>query len=228
MHDPADDPADAPAHDLANDLAGRRKEYETAGLDAFEMAPLPMDQWRVWFDQAAEAGCVEPNAFVLSTVDGDGAPQSRYVLARGADARGFTFFTNYASAKSDQLRRSPLVALLFTWLQLHRQVRVSGTVERLGAFESDAYFATRPRSSQIGAWASPQSQVLADRAALDELVAEVDARFAGTKVPRPPQWGGWVVRPTGFEFWQGRPSRLHDRVRYRLADGHWQIERLAP
>ena len=212
-----------------SDLAGRRSEYETAGLDDSDLAPSPLDQWQTWFEQATEAGCVEPNAFVLSTVDTDGFPQSRYLLARGADERGFSFFTNYESAKSSQLAADGRVALLFTWLQLHRQVRVTGVAERLPEAESDEYFASRPRSSQVGAWASPQSHVLADRAALDARVAQMEATFAGVaEVPRPPQWGGWLVRPTAFEFWQGRPSRLHDRLRYRVVDGRWHIERLAP
>lgn len=212
-----------------SDIAGRRSEYETAGLDDSDLAPSPLDQWQMWFEQATEAGCVEPNAFVLSTVDTDGFPQSRYLLARGADERGFSFFTNYESAKSSQLAADGRVALLFTWLQLHRQVRVTGVAERLPEAESDEYFASRPRSSQVGAWASPQSYVLADRAALDERVAQMEATFAGVaEVPRPPQWGGWLVRPTMFEFWQGRPSRLHDRLRYRVVDGRWHIERLAP
>jgi pyridoxamine 5'-phosphate oxidase len=162
-------------------------------------------------------------------VDGDGSPQSRYLLARGADERGFSFYTNYTSAKSEQMDTNGRVAMLFTWLQLHRQVRVTGVVERLPEDESDEYFASRPRSSQIGAWASPQSQVLADRAALDARVAEMESTFAGVEVvPRPVSWGGWLMRPTMFEFWQGRPSRLHDRLRYRAADGRWHIERLAP
>jgi pyridoxamine 5'-phosphate oxidase len=212
-----------------SDLAGRRNEYETAGLDESDLAPSPIDQWRAWFDQASAAGCVEPNAFVLATVDADGSPQSRYLLARGADERGFSFFTNYASAKSDQMDTNGRVAMLFTWLQLHRQVRVTGVVERLPEAESDEYFASRPRSSQIGAWSSPQSQVLADRAALDARVAEMESTFADVEVvPRPVWWGGWLMRPTMFEFWQGRPSRLHDRLRYRAADGRWNIERLAP
>jgi pyridoxamine 5'-phosphate oxidase len=212
-----------------SDLAGRRSEYETAGLDASDLAPSPIDQWRAWFEQASEAGCVEPNAFVLATVDADGSPQSRYLLARGADERGFSFYTNYTSAKSEQMDTNGRVAMLFTWLQLHRQVRVTGVVERLPEAESDEYFASRPRSSQIGAWASPQSQVLADRAALDARVAEMESTFAGVEVvPRPVSWGGWLMRPTMFEFWQGRPSRLHDRLRYRAADGRWHIERLAP
>ncbi len=212
-----------------SDLASRRADYESAGLDVGDVDRNPMVQWQQWYDQASSAGCVEPNAFVLSTIDASGAPQSRYLLARGADERGFAFFTNYESAKSAQLVAEPRAAMLFTWLQLHRQTRVVGVVERLPDVESDAYFASRPRSSQIGAWSSPQSQVLADRASLEDRVAQFEQTFATVdEIPRPAYWGGWLLRPVMLEFWQGRPSRLHDRVRYRLADDEWVIERLAP
>lgn len=213
------------------DLARRREEYETAGLDTADVVADPIEQWRRWYDQAASAGCVEPNAFVLATVDADGFPQTRYLLARGADANGFVFYTNYESAKSAQLNAHPQASMLFTWLQLHRQVRIVGTVTRASAVESDTYFASRPRSSQLGAWASPQSQPLPDRAALDRRVAEIAATFADVdEVPRPAFWGGWRLDPISIELWQGRPSRLHDRLRYtRPASGQaWALQRLAP
>jgi len=222
-------------------LASRRHDYETAGLDVADVLADPMAQWHVWFEQATDTGCVEPNAFVLATVDTDGYPQSRYLLARGADERGFSFFTNFDSAKSRQLAAHPKVSMLFTWLQLHRQVRVVGTAERVPDDESDEYFASRPRSSQLGAWASPQSTVLAGRDQLDERVADMEQTFADVaEVPRPVFWGGWLMRPVAWEFWQGRPSRLHDRLRYRRVDAvdaagtdgtpdvSWVIERLAP
>ena len=216
-------------------IRDRRIQYETAGLDVADLRPDPISQWQHWYAQAEEAGCVEPNAMVISTAGLDGLPDTRYVLARGVSAAGITFFTNYESVKSAEMERESGVAALFTWLQLHRQMKIRGRVTRVSAEASDAYFATRPRASQVGAWASPQSTVLADRAELDARVAEVEARFAGIEVlPRPENWGGWLLAPIEAEVWQGRPSRLHDRFRYRRlgdgdgADGAWITERLAP
>lgn len=208
-------------------LRDRRVQYETAGLDRNDLHPDPMTQWQRWYDEAESAGVTEPNAMTLSTIDTDGVPDSRVVLARGADERGFVFYTNLESVKSKQLKNGGASAV-FAWLDLHRQARVRGSVERVSDAESDGYFASRPRGSQIGAWASPQSQPIADRAELEQLVESTTQRFEGVAVPRPPYWGGFLLRPTSFEFWQGRPSRLHDRFRYTLTNGRWMIERLAP
>ena len=208
-------------------LRDRRVQYETAGLDRDDLHVDPMAQWQRWYDEAESAGVTEPNAMTLSTIGAEGIPDSRVVLARGADERGFVFYTNLESVKSQQLASGGASAV-FAWLDLHRQVRVRGSVERVSDAESDGYFASRPRGSQIGAWASPQSQPIADRAVLEQLVEETTRRFEGVEVPRPPHWGGFLLRPTAFEFWQGRPSRLHDRFRYTLANATWGVERLAP
>lgn len=214
-----------------SDLPSRREEYESTGLDVGDVAADPMQQWQRWYTDACAAQCTEPHAFVLSTVDSDGWPQARYLLVRGADDRGFAFFTNYESPKSQQLAASGRASMLFTWLQLHRQVRVSGSVVRLPESESDIYFASRPRESQIGAWSSPQSEPIPDREWLESRVTQMAATFGDGDIARPVFWGGWLLRPHLFEFWQGRPSRLHDRIRYALVDGPdggWQITRLAP
>jgi len=213
----------------SSSLSSRRVQYETAGLDVADVAADPITQWTQWYDEAATAGVAEPNAMVLATVDRDGRPDARFVLVRGADERGFVLYTNLHSEKSAQLAGQPHAAGVFSWLDLHRQVRVRGPVERATDAEADAYFAGRPRDSQIGAWASPQSEPLADRAALDARIADVAARFEGEDVPRPPFWGGWRLGLAEVEFWQGRPSRLHDRVRYTpTGDGTWTTTRLAP
>ncbi|HEX7298961.1 MAG TPA: pyridoxamine 5'-phosphate oxidase [Solirubrobacteraceae bacterium] len=209
-------------------LEGERRDYEGGELDPARVAVDPVEQFRAWFQDAREAGVYEPEAMTVSTVGADGRPSSRYVLLRGLDERGFAFYTNYQSAKGQALSERPHAALTFGWLALHRSVRVEGPAARLPEQESDAYFAARPRAAQISAWASPQSTVIAGRDALDRAVVEIEARFAGQDVPRPPHWGGFVVAPERVEFWQGRSGRLHDRVRYERDGGGWRIERLAP
>ncbi|MEA2246928.1 MAG: pyridoxamine 5-phosphate oxidase [Solirubrobacteraceae bacterium] len=205
-----------------------RHEYETRGLDVSDLAPDPLAQFARWYEDAAAEGIYEPHAMTLSTAGPDGRPVSRYVLLRGMDDRGFQFFTSYRSAKARDLDARREAALTWGWLELHRQVRARGTVTRLPAAESDAYFESRPRGSQIAAWASPQSEVIAGREELERRVAEVEARFEGRPVPRPEHWGGYLLEPADVEFWQGRKSRLHDRLRYRRSGGAWIVERLAP
>ena len=208
----------------------RRVQYETAGLDRADLDSDPIVQWHAWYEQAASAGVAEPNAMTVATVDQHSAPDSRVVLARAVDARGFVFYTNYDSAKSQQILVNPVASGVFAWLDLHRQVRVRGTVQRIAETESDEYFASRPRESQIGAWASPQSQPIADRTIIETRMADFRAKFENQDVPRPASWGGWCLTPNAIEFWQGRPSRLHDRFIYTLdaATNQWQIQRLAP
>jgi pyridoxamine 5'-phosphate oxidase len=213
-------------------LAAVRRSLEAEGLSRDALDADPLVQFAAWFDHARTVGVHQPEAVALATVDAGGQPSVRLVLLRGADARGFVFFTNYESRKARELTADAKAALDFPWHQISRQVRVEGVVERVSADESDAYFASRPRSSQIGAWASAQSHVLADRAELLARVAAEEQRWADRVVERPPRWGGFRLRPTALEFWQGRDSRLHDRFRYErgldAATDGWHVQRLAP
>lgn len=224
------------------DLSRQRREYETVGVQPSDLDPDPFVQFARWMEDAQASGTAEPTAVVMSTADARGRPSARAVLLKALTGGGFVVFTNYDSRKGREVAVNPWAALTFTWLELSRQVRVEGHVERIDPEESDAYFATRPRGSQIGAWASPQSQPIADRAELDGYVAEATARFEGDDdVPRPPNWGGLRIVPVAIELWQGRGSRLHDRLVYVPADGEpepepgsparvarWRIERRAP
>jgi pyridoxamine 5'-phosphate oxidase len=208
-------------------LAGIRRDYEVLGLSEADVLADPLAQFRRWFDEARAVGLPEPNAMALATVDAAGQPAARTVLLKGLDRRGLTFFTNLESRKARELAANPKAALLFWWQAQARQVRFEGVIEAVEDAEADAYFASRPRGSQIGAWASAQSSVIAGRAALEAAEREIAARFPG-EVPRPPFWGGYRLVPGCVEFWQGRLNRLHDRLHYsRRADG-WTIERLAP
>lgn len=209
-------------------LARLRREYAATGLSADELDPDPVRQFAEWLHEAVEAGITEPNAMTLATADAGGRPSARTVLLKGYDARGFVFFTNYGSRKAREIAVNPQAALTFAWVQIHRQVVVTGAVRRVARKESAAYFATRPRGAQLSAWASPQSEVVPGRATLDQALAELEQRYDGRDVPCPPHWGGLRVVPDSVEFWQGRPDRLHDRLRYRRASRGWVVERLAP
>ena len=212
---------------LATSIADLRKSYERAELGEDDSQADPLAQFDRWLQEALAAAIPEPNAMTLATVGGDLRPSTRIVLVKGYDARGLVFFTNYDSRKGRELAGNPYAALQFHWVELERVVRIEGRIERTSAEESDTYYASRPLDSRIGAWASPQSEVIANREVLVANAAEAGARFQRDP-PRPPHWGGFRLVPDGWEFWQGRKSRLHDRLHYRLENGAWQRERLAP
>ncbi len=212
------------------DLTALRQNYARQALSEHDVLPDPVAQFAIWFQEAVDSQVSEPNAMTLATANRQGRPSARTVLLKGFDQSGFVFYTNYESRKGQELAENPQAALLFTWLTLERQVRMEGTVQKTDATESQIYFQKRPKSSQIGAWASPQSRVIADRSQLEIKEAELTDQYAGSVVlPLPPFWGGYRLVPDLIEFWQGRPSRLHDRICYTLREnGAWQLQRLAP
>ncbi len=212
-----------------SNISGIRKEYQLQTLNETDVHSNAIKQFDKWWSEAVQSEIVELNAMTLATATSNGLPSARIVLLKDYDENGFVFFTNYHSHKGMELDENPFASLVFFWKELERQVRIDGTVEKIPAAESDAYFNSRPPESRIGAWASPQSQVINSRQVIEENLTELQKSFAGKVIDRPAHWGGYIVKPTLIEFWQGRPGRLHDRIQYSaLADGAWKIERLAP
>ena len=213
-----------------NDIGSLRRDYTKAGLDRESMAADPLDQFRLWFEQARDAGIDEPNAMTLATADEEGRPSQRMVLLKAYDSEGYVFFTNYRSRKARHLAANPAASLLFPWIQLERQLIVEGTCEKIPAVQSLRYFASRPRGSRLGAWVSDQSSVISSRKILEMKLEEMKRKFGGGEIPLPDFWGGFRLRPRRYEFWQGRPSRLHDRFEYTpdSGDSSWNLARLSP
>jgi pyridoxamine 5'-phosphate oxidase len=210
-------------------ISSIRRDYQLASLDEASSAANPMDQFEHWWEEAIQSNIDEVNAFTLSTIDLTGAPTSRIVLLKGFTPAGFVFFTNYNSNKGKEIEANPIVSMNFFWKELERQVRITGTIKKVSTEESEQYFHSRPLGSQVGAWTSPQSQVIPDRAYLENLMNENLEKYKEGNVPLPPHWGGYIIHPTRMEFWQGRSSRLHDRLQYTLNEDHgWTKVRLAP
>jgi len=210
-------------------LAELRREYTKGGLRRADLDPLPLVQFQKWFEEALNSQLLEPSAMTLATADAEGRPSARIVLLKGADERGFLFFTNYEGRKGHELAANPRASLVFYWAELERQICIAGDVTKVSRTESEKYFALRPRGSQLGACVSKQSSAVADRAFLEARLQEVEKQFANREVEMPAQWGGYVLAPMRIEFWQGRPNRLHDRFQYsKQADGAWRIDRLSP
>ncbi|WP_298647917.1 pyridoxamine 5'-phosphate oxidase [uncultured Proteiniphilum sp.] len=211
-----------------DELSRMRQEYRAGSLNKTEMASNPFDEFRVWLETAIASGLPEPNAMIVASATPDGRPSARVVLLKEVNEKGFVFYTNYMSRKGRELLANPFTAAVLDWHEIERQVRIEGLVEKLEDEESDAYFNVRPNDAKIGAWASPQSRIVKGREELEELQKRYTAQFAGKEVPRPPHWGGFVIRPTLIEFWQGRPNRMHDRIAYYKVDKGWSMQRLAP
>ena len=225
---------------MSSSIADIRKDYKLASLDEADVASNPINQFTRWWNEAVSSQIDEVNAMTLATANAAGTPSARIVLLKGYDANGFVFFTNYESDKAKNLAQNPKAAIIFFWKELERQIRIEGTVEKVSAADSDRYFNSRPAASRIGAWASPQSAVIENRLVIEQNVERYSSIFANDSIERPDHWGGYIVKPISIEFWQGRSSRLHDRIRYTLensaynaatdtrSDANWKIERLAP